>query len=378
MIDQYKIQTEDLVILVHGTFASTDKGWASEKSEFAFKLAKYYFDLSGSYFNFTTFKWNGLNSLYERQSAATNLAETININHSNFKRIHFIGHSHGGTVIQFALQQEPFLVSNNWKTKVASWTTIGTPFYRYKGYWKLTDKNVFQISMPASAILIVLLGIIFSNHIAYKILFFLLYIPIFAVINSILNARSLQYKLDIYNNYFVKKWFGVYSKYDEAIVGLANYINFKIPTPKRELPSMDSDFNLVTYLGKCLNTLFYNYVTRKTIIPFVSDKLRSMGLGLDRLFYDVREVVYTPIENAKVQPIPENIENELIEEVIKDNQQKIAVFRKLLNLHNESLVDMITKIPEIDQPKIVHSLYFKNESVIKAIANHISTMNKNS
>jgi triacylglycerol esterase/lipase EstA (alpha/beta hydrolase family) len=141
MKEQEKIETDDMVILVHGTFASTEKGWASKHSNFIFKLLQYHLKISGHYMNYTTFKWSGHNSLYERQMAAINLAEIINLNTKNHKRIHLIGHSHGGNVIQYALQSYPIMVSNQWKLKVASWTTIGTPFYRFKGNLRLTNKG---------------------------------------------------------------------------------------------------------------------------------------------------------------------------------------------------------------------------------------------
>lgn len=376
MAEKAKIKSDDLVILVHGTYASTEKGWASRQSEFTLKLLQFYNMQTERNLNFTTFSWSGENSLYERQSAAINLAVFLNLNTINHKRIHLIGHSHGGNVIQYALQSYPQLTSDMWKLKVASWTTIGTPFYRFKGNLKLKDSQIRVLSfMFSTTIAVILQFLIYGLNSELKAITFFIFFILFVIFERFFDASSIQYRIDRVNSVWKDKWFGVYSSYDEAIVGLSNNLKFKISNSKRIYPTLNHDVNPINYIGLAFNTLLYNTIIRHIKTPILNNIILKKTLGLDRPFYSIEEVQYKPHPNAPSQPIPEHLEEELIRIVINDNKLKIDSIRRLLNIKNQSLFESLSAFKDEQQPKLIHSLYFENDKVIKAIVNHIIRQN---
>ena len=42
----------------------------------------------------------------------------------------------------------------------------------------------------------------------------------------------------------------------------------------------------------------------------------------------------------------------------------------------ENIFDKISNLPEAQRPKLVHSIYFRNDEIIKAMARHFFNMNK--
>jgi len=283
-------------------------------------------------------------------------------------------------VIQLAFVQENILTSNYWKTKVASWTTIGTPFYKYKGNLKLKERQIQMIAMPIASIITML--IVFYSLIRYQsiqIVFWaitvLTFVLIFRFVHSFLKSKSLQFRLNRVNKYFSKKWFGVYSIHDEPIIGLKSALNFKFPKTKRSYPSFDSDYDVVNYLGICLKTLFFNSVTRHFLFPFLSNKLRDLSLGNDKLFYKVKDVTFKPAPDAPEQQLPKVIEESILSEVIDDNKNKISIIRRLINSNTENIFFKISNLPEEKKPKLVHSMYFMKDDIILAIARHMQVMN---
>lgn len=365
---------DEVIILVHGTFSSDQKGWASMKSEFCKNLDDEYLKLTSAKLKFISFKWSGLNSLYERQSAGTKLAEFINLNGLANCRIHLIGHSHGGSVIQYALQQKPYSVPEEWKNNVASWITIGTPFYRFKGNYKLKDNTIFHLTSPLCLVLL-LLAIFILN---LKALSLLLFIPFFIVsyvlVNGFLNAKSLQFRLKTANKIHAHKWFGITSEYDEALIGLINNAKFVLPKTKRKIPSLDSDYNPFTTLAKFSSVIIYNYFTMYFYMPFLANKIRNLSLGLDRLFYKVDDIALTPCENIIADVLSEDVENELLSNVLEDNKEKISSLRRLMSINNHGVMNELFAIKGETAPKLIHTTYFDNLNIVKAIAKHLAEL----
>jgi len=371
------VVTEDLVILVHGTFATGESGWTSVQDDFHRKLNLAHYSLTGKFLTICPFKWSGGNSLDERQSAASILSDTLNANHSKFKRLHLIGHSHGGTVIQFAFEQTPFLSSDEWKGKVASWTTVGTPFYKYKGNLKLTDKRIFQISGPVAFFISGFVPYFFrsSNKIVLAIAVFGVFFIIYRIIENLLLARSIQYRIDRVNSLFNSKWFGVISKFDEAIVLLRNSINFNLPQDKFPRPSIGSNVDLVTITIRYFPKVAF-FVIKFLFRPFLSKRLRNYTTGIDLPFYKVSEVNHAPANNKNDPQLPKGIDDSILMEVIEDNKEKIERLRTTMDISTIDIFEKISKMPEDQQPKLVHSMYFKNDDIVKAIAYNIMRMNK--
>lgn len=373
-----KIEKDDLVILVHGTWASSNEGWTSKENYFHLHLNREFHRLTGKKLYFLTFSWSGSNSLYERQSAATDLIDYINEIHAEHKRIHLLGHSHGGTVIQFALMQNPVLSSQKWKNKLSSWTTIGTPFYRYGGNMKIKTEFLGLVTVPPSILLTIVLFKIIKLILPISgiIWYFIFYILIYSKVDGFFRAKSFQFRLNAVMNNQISKWFGVYSKYDEAIEGLKHANSFQLSNAKRKRPSYDSNFSFVNYLGKIFNRLIYNYFTRIFINPLISKKVKNSAYGIDKHFYKVKGASATPIDNYEFDPMPPEIDEQIIEYVTKDNQSKLLSLRKLISFNNINVLERYKQLPEQEQPILVHSIYFENLNIIKAIAKHLAHKNE--
>ncbi len=145
---------EQYVLLVHGTFASSDedrgKNWWQTESEAATTLRRF---LGNGYvinpdevcFQSTVvpvpesvFHWSGRNSEHARRLAAKLLFERLQWFNERRLSFHVIAHSHGGSVLWEALQLAAMTRKQNADVNdekplehLVSWTTVGTPFLHF-------------------------------------------------------------------------------------------------------------------------------------------------------------------------------------------------------------------------------------------------------
>ena len=116
-----RAKADDIVFLIHGTFASNAK-WIDHHSILATKIQERIPGIS-----VRPFRWSGQNSYAERSIAADELAKTIkNATTSPQSRVHLIGHSHGGNVALLAMKDE------NANAAVTSISFLGTPFFSFR------------------------------------------------------------------------------------------------------------------------------------------------------------------------------------------------------------------------------------------------------
>jgi len=200
----------------------------------------------------------------------------------------------------------------------------------------------------------------------------LLYILIYTNLYAYLDGRSIQYRLNKANQNLSKKWFGIYSRNDEAIAGLRSSLNFQIKNDKKKLPVFSSQADLIPYLRKVLSVILFNSAIRNMYAKIISSKIRKFSLGLDRKFYAVNEVSFKPMDNLHIHEMPKSIDDEIYKEVIEDNISKIDQLRKLLNVKKDNLFDIVMNLEDKNKPLLIHSQYFKNEGVIFAIAEHMT------
>lgn len=109
---------ENLIILVHGTFARTAR-WVEPDSAFA-QVASSTLPAA----EVRPFRWTGKNNHQARVNAGRELALFISelcIRYP-FADLHLIGHSHGGNVILYALNQHPNA------NRITTTSFLGTPF----------------------------------------------------------------------------------------------------------------------------------------------------------------------------------------------------------------------------------------------------------
>lgn len=126
---------EQTVILIHGTFAQNTGGpgepkWWQTESKFVKEMRHNLAVFSPQIkFGFREFRWSGANSEKERQGAAKKLRIQLQMLKADGQCIHLVGHSHGGSIIWNALQDE--INAEHDLSHIASWTTIGTPFLHF-------------------------------------------------------------------------------------------------------------------------------------------------------------------------------------------------------------------------------------------------------
>jgi hypothetical protein len=138
-----KSSTDDLVILVHGTYAARDP---DEGDSWWQRGSLTWRDLSDLLPAGATmpergilFHWSGENSERARNKAAGDLLAHLLELESEGRRYHLIGHSHGGSVIWQALCQAK--IQRKSLAGLLSWSTVGTPFlhHRTRSAWHLAN-----------------------------------------------------------------------------------------------------------------------------------------------------------------------------------------------------------------------------------------------
>lgn len=125
---------DDLVILVHGTYASRDEdhgtSWWQDGSETHRELQHLLPDdvrIAGSG---EVFHWSGENNERARLKAAQDLLAYVLELEARECPYHLLGHSHGGSVIWHMLRQAT--IERRELKFLRSWTTVGTPFIHHK------------------------------------------------------------------------------------------------------------------------------------------------------------------------------------------------------------------------------------------------------
>jgi pimeloyl-ACP methyl ester carboxylesterase len=361
------------IILVHGTFAKTKEGWTSLEGGFLAKIHK-------ALYYIHAFGWSGTNSHYARQSASVRLMEFLSDLSNSSESIHLIGHSHGGTVIQFALENHSTLKrKNTWKEKVKSWTTVGTPFFKFSGTSRyFSAKSLYAISLLIATLIIYSICFILakgSMQNSYELIRFHYWKVVFiffilaGVIYQFFTAITFNSNLEHTFKEFGKKWLGIYSRYDEAILTLKNSQSLHLELSKREFPSEGVSINFLFFTRLVFNTI-YDFTIRVFLSKLLNKNLKNFITGLDRSYYSVEEVNYNPI-NEEPFFIPKELDDRMLREVIADNQNKIEYIRKALNSENKNLIESIMKSKETDKPKLIHSIYFDQDEIVKFILEHI-------
>ena len=140
-------QDDDLVLLVHGTYAARDSdvgdGWWQRGSrtweELKSKLSRgTRLPEQGELFH-----WSGENHERARIKASQQLLGRMQRMESAGTSYHLIGHSHGGSVIWGALrlatlQSKPL-------QRLKSWSTVGTPFMHHRTHGALSMGNLLKL-----------------------------------------------------------------------------------------------------------------------------------------------------------------------------------------------------------------------------------------
>lgn len=139
--------SDSKVILVHGTFASSenDRGsdWWQVGSDFYRSLqAKLWpnVELAGEG---EVFHWSGENHERARGKAAAELLKFLRRHEEAGNKYHLVGHSHGGSVIWNALRMAT--VRGEELKCLTSWSTVGTPFLHHRSRSPFSPINLLYL-----------------------------------------------------------------------------------------------------------------------------------------------------------------------------------------------------------------------------------------
>ncbi|QEG36849.1 lipase family protein [Bythopirellula goksoeyrii] len=136
-------ETEELTILVHGTFAAdksnTGNKWWQSGSSHAVELQSRLPGHVRVAKDSEVFHWSGENGERARSKAAAQLLKHLQPLEKAKKPYHLVGHSHGGSVIWNTLRLAT--LTGHPLRNLRSWTTVGTPFLHQKGrgFWHLAN-----------------------------------------------------------------------------------------------------------------------------------------------------------------------------------------------------------------------------------------------
>jgi hypothetical protein len=126
------------VITVHGTGDSAKsvagEKWWQQGSNFTERL-KSRLKTHGLDADIYPLIWSGANSASAREAGGDELADTIKQLNKNYGGVHLVGHSHGGNVINVALDLLRWGQRKKSGKRVASAVTVGTPFFKMTTGW---------------------------------------------------------------------------------------------------------------------------------------------------------------------------------------------------------------------------------------------------
>ncbi len=410
---------EEVILLIHGTFADDPKNegskWWQVRSTFWKYLERRFPEHPRLQTVDEVFHWCGDNTERSRRLGAKALLQFLQQRfESKGIRYHLICHSHGGSVLWTALKmslQENYLqklLKPKWSPlrNLRSWTTVGTPFLHYQvkadlssttklcGYafislGALVLATIFfaiGVSMIAPTV-VETIGLAERSALLIAALFLVL-IPVglgISLLIPFLEAKAVQRELildkkavDLYHN----RWLGIWSEEDEAIAGLDIAGNISLSL----IPEYSSGVGVYSsdrwrWLAKPTRSLVswtFNRFIRSRLDKLVSRQIKRYMQGNDRPGIDITKVGPFPsLRLQGVQPLPEDICTDLKQSADAAAQDKIPQMRSLLGQAAASGAPYPILINQdwiFSGNELIHTSYFQNPKVREIIALHIARM----
>lgn len=405
---------EEVIIRVHGTFASAgnDEGlqWWQRESDFEKNLSS---NLNEKYKSDVVFHWSGLNTSLERRSAAHSLLSKLQELEYSETPYHLIGHSHGGSVVWETLllaYMQQYKIGIFGKVKkindkalnhLMSWSTVGTPFIHVMPVKKTIALNLFNFLIMLISF-IILLSLFFmpttesvaaasanADSIAITIVkvSFIVVISVFLIIFlglfvSGLEAIALDKEKHIEWEAFKKygsKWLGLWHIDDEAINGLKVSVHMKGPVIKRRSALYKSFSYPVLTLPLKLISIFSNFIYNKIYANLgdglIINKMKVLVSGGDRPGSYVHKVSECPVLSEVVLPtIPDPVMTDMSKLADAEAVDSLPKLRKLISsLSNGYGTGLLNEVKSsgLTGDELIHTTYFKNDSVSALLAKHI-------
>ncbi|MFK7869059.1 MAG: hypothetical protein AB8B58_07455 [Roseobacter sp.] len=253
---------EEVVILVHGTFATDpdDKGerWWQKGSFFYEELSKRLPDHIRLVEPGEMFRWGGENSNVHRVGAALDLYKRVKEYEERGVRYHIVAHSHGGTaawimlfIAQDRLTQSPEIRGATEMPsleRLGSLITLGTPFIHLKAKpsktsW-LSESRFALVSGAVGGVCILSFpGQVEILLFAVFVLWVLAYV--FGLVGFLMHSVQLRQTQmlsvpDSIIEPYKDRWLGLWAENDEAIDLLG--VALKLIGTPQTLKAVDADF----------------------------------------------------------------------------------------------------------------------------------------
>jgi len=414
----------DVVILVHGTFASqkeddvcqeTDDVWWLRGSTFAAAIHKFTEgnaqcwpdDLCEdsrwrSLMNDRkVFAWSGENVDSERRAAGSRLLEALTHLSEQNRRCHMVGHSHGGTVIWHALEEATRrgLSLGN----VASWTTLGTPFpiimpEPLQWFKAPSVLLTFAILTWLTGVYVLLplvyqpqqLWDVFLNGLSPLTLVglvllaagFLSIVVSLAslVLRQVQARREKTLRLRTWKQ-FGDRWLGLFTDYDEAIVGtqmaVGLYLHGIFPARWPTRPYRFTAWTTLKWVCSWPLAIIIKMVVAPSADFLVSSVIRNKLQGADRISTRVAYMSCEPVfhQNAR-GPMPFPMREALHKTAREELASSYDVSLERLSASAFSNQPAVTALQEHFsnfQPggELIHTSYYRVEQLRRAVAFHI-------
>ncbi|EAQ81904.1 hypothetical protein [Blastopirellula marina] len=415
--------SEDVVILVHGTFAGSEheEGVAfwQRKSSVWGELEKRLPAGISLQDSGRLFHWSGENNERERLKGAKALLDYLAKFEAAGQGYHLIGHSHGGSIIWMALRQAS--VDGIPLDHMRTWSTVGTPFLRHRTVNPISLANginiiagLFFLSHARTSLhqifrilhcamfhpdhyaktQIEILGrdVNLMDYLMYDqlgwlaiagvlVMFFVFVQLASFFIGPVIESRRIRQELHAEKcvmQEFGCCWLGVWSPDDEAINGLRTTLHLditfvgKVTAADRIFVSDYLSFLWIPYYWTVAPT--FNYIVRPLLNHFVRQYVSKAVQGNNRPSAELCNVSTAPIGDAEVNSIPAlpYFIAQRITERANAKAKDIAPKLRTLLGQKTLMAGLAAFNSELSGEELVHTSYFEDPDVLNLLTIHMA------
>lgn len=409
----------ELVILVHGTFAASDSdyggGWWQAGGRFGTKLNERLQGKARCADIGEVFHWSGKNLESERRAASQKLADRFLELEAKGHPYHVIAHSHGGNVVLAAIAEcrRPLKF-------LRSWTTVGSPFFRYRviPFHTLSWIAMIVVGSPFLCLAVLILHYtLYIFNIAYEPTIYLDagITGAFCVIMlfSIAAKSGLEFVTgldELWRGSFQRKWkypwLSIWTQQDEAVSGLSSMSRSHFRLPRVEIASRETTSLLMhsvqrririlpgiirpttravaiflagfSWIASCLIYPFWNWFVVPRGDKFVNSSLRQKAFGDDTFGMTIQSVKPSPFDfSVEIPEVPEPVSHALVQSAdertresnLLSESRSVLIQCALGQVSTGQMRDLLGQ--KLNGRELVHTSYFDNDDVIEILAHHI-------
>ena len=392
-------QSQDIILLIHGTGAGADEdrgsAWWQVGSEFASVLEESLPPGVRVHREGEVFHWSAKNSEAERRYAGNALFEYLCRLAKDGINVHLVGHSHGGSVILYALKRA--VARHTPLTNLRSWTTLGTPFIHYSV--DLSNAPLLLVPIVGAALLLLpgsltdhiieawprlieegyyltVVAIAAFGAVIGLFVFFNLWKLLRLLFAQLYQRRTRRIETTAMSRYG-ELWKCIWSESDEAIGGLQRATGF---VGELILPIPSEETSLTGRLRAALSApvrLFFNYIGRPVLNDSISRRLRKLAQGNDVGIAEVYDISPWPRGGRHWSHLPVEIETQAVEVADRYGAESVRALRALLGTSVVAPLEVsnvtIAVTGRLSGRELVHCGYYHIGAVTAEIAGHIAS-----